>query len=203
MAICSRLSCNRALVVFLALESARSTPLEDFPVSTTLVLGIGNCLLSDEGVGIHVVAYLAEHHPSVPGLTYIDGGTLSFTLAEPIAQHDNLIVIDAARMDKSPGTVRCLRGAAMDRYLAGNRRSVHEVGLTDLLDIARLSDSFPTRRALIGIEPASLEWGEVPSAVVAPAVARAAALALDTASRWASEETSQNGKTSENFRQPS
>lgn len=154
-------------------------------VITTLILGIGNSLLTDEGVGIHVVRYLHAHHPDEPGLTYLDGGTLSFTLAEPIAEHDALIVIDAARFDDPPGTVRCLEGDKMDRYLKGNRQSVHEVGLTDLLDIAQLSDTYPVRRALIGIEPASLDWGEQPSPVVAPAVARAAALVLRTARAWA------------------
>lgn len=154
---------------------------------TTLVLGIGNNLLTDEGVGIHVVAHLAALHPCEPGLTYVDGGTLSFTLAEPIAVHDNLIVVDAARLGERPGTVRCLEGTAMDRYLTGNRHSVHEVGLTDLLDIARLSDTFPARRALIGIEPATTEWGEAPSALVAPAVSEAADLVLAMARRWATK----------------
>ena len=157
-------------------------------MSTTLVLGIGNNLLTDEGVGIHVAALLAAVHPSEPGLTYMDGGTLSFTLAQPIAEHDNLIVVDAARFGESPGTVRRLEGPAMDRYLAGNRQSVHEVGLADLLDIARLSATFPVRRALVGIEPASLAWGEALSAAVAPAVAEAAALVLATARRWADVE---------------
>jgi hydrogenase maturation protease len=154
-------------------------------VITTLVLGIGNNLLTDEGVGIHVVRYLEAHHPDEPGLTYLDGGTLSFTLAEPIAEHDALIVVDAARFNEPPGTVRCLEGDKMDRYLTGNRQSVHEVGLTDLLDIARLSDTYPTRRALIGIEPHSLDWGEEPSPAVAPSVAQAAALVLRTARSWA------------------
>ncbi|MFM1891375.1 MAG: hypothetical protein RLZ44_452 [Pseudomonadota bacterium] len=153
--------------------------------STTLVLGIGNTLFSDEGVGVHVVHYLAERHADQPGLTYLDGGTLSFTLAEPIAAHANLIVIDAARLGEAPGAVRCLEGAAMDRYLTGNRQSVHEVSLMDLLDIARLSDTLPRRRALVGIEPQQLDWGDAPSAAVAPAVPLAAQQVLALARRWA------------------
>jgi hydrogenase maturation protease len=163
-------------------------------VSTTLVLGIGNNLLTDEGVGIHVIALLAALHPAEPGLTYVDGGTLSFTLAQPIAENDNLIVVDAARFGESPGTVCCLEGPAMDQYLAGNRQSVHEVGLTDLLDIARLSNTFPVRRALVGIEPACIEWGEAPSVAVAPAVAEAADLVLTTARRWADAERPVNNE---------
>jgi hydrogenase maturation protease len=151
---------------------------------TTLVLGIGNNLLTDEGVGIHVVRYLGEHHEGEPGITFLDGGTLSFTLAEPIAENDNLIVVDAARFGEPAGSIRCFEGDEMDRYLTGNRASVHEVGLMDLFDIARLSGTFPEHRALIGVEPESLGWGEYPSAAVAPAIAVAAGMALDLAKRW-------------------
>lgn len=151
---------------------------------STLILGIGNNLLTDEGVGVHVVRYLDEHHGGLPGITFLDGGTLSFTLAEPIAEHDNLIVVDAARLGQEPGTIRCFEGDEMDRYLTGNRQSVHEVGLMDLFDISRLSGTFPQNRALIGVEPESLEWGEFPSPKVAPAVARVADMALALANQW-------------------
>ena len=151
---------------------------------TTLILGIGNNLLGDEGIGVHVVRYLEEQHPDTPGVTFLDGGTLSFTLAEPIAEHDNLIVVDAARFGQAAGTVRCLEGDEMDRYLTGNRQSVHEVGLTDLLDISRLTDTFPSHRALIGVEPAFLDWAEQPSPQVAPTIAPVARMALELAQRW-------------------
>ncbi len=150
----------------------------------TLILGIGNNLLSDEGIGIHVVRYLEQHHAGAPNVTYLDGGTLSFTLAEPIAEHDNLIVVDAARFGEPAGTVKCLEGEAMDRYLTGNRSSVHEVGLMDLFDISRLSGTFPQHRALIGIEPAKLDWGESPSAALAPTIQPVATMALNLANRW-------------------
>ncbi len=79
-------------------------------------------------------------------------------------------MVDAARMDSPPGTLKVFHDEEMDRYLSGNRASVHEVSLTDLLDIARLSESLPESRCLVGIEPASLEWGEQPSETVAPAI---------------------------------
>ena len=151
---------------------------------TTLILGIGNNLLTDEGIGIHVVRHLDAHHANEPGVTYLDGGTLSFTLAEPIAEHDNLIVVDAARFGEQPGVYRCFEGADMDRYLTGNRASVHEVGLVDLFDISRLSGTFPTHRALICVEPASLGWGEFPTPEVTAAIAPVADLALELAARW-------------------
>jgi len=153
-------------------------------MSTTLILGIGNNLLTDEGVGIHVIEYLAENYSEEPNATYLDGGTLSFTLAGPIADHDNLIVIDAARLGRKPGTCETLLGEQMDRYLTGNRESVHEVGLMDLLDIARLSDTYPSNRALIGIQPESLDWGDKPSANVAPSIPEAANSAIALHRSW-------------------
>ena len=70
----------------------------------------------------------------------------------------------------------------MDRYLTGNRASVHEVGLMDLFDISRLSGTFPEHRALIGVEPESLGWGDYPSGCVARQIGPAAAMALATKS---------------------
>ncbi|WP_455365460.1 HyaD/HybD family hydrogenase maturation endopeptidase [Kaarinaea lacus] len=131
---------------------------------STLVLGIGNTLLTDEGIGVHATRYICDTHPDLPDTLYLDGGTLSFTLAGPIEDADNLIVIDAAQLNEKPGTVHTFVGAAMDDYLGGqHQRSVHEVGLMELMSMVRLSGHLPENRALIGVQPKSLEWGEHPS----------------------------------------
>ena len=72
--------------------------------NNTLVLGIGNTLLSDEGVGVRMLAYLQDACPDLPHVDFLDGGTLSFTLAAWIEEADNLVVIDAAQLDSAPGT---------------------------------------------------------------------------------------------------
>lgn len=152
----------------------------------TLVLGIGNTLLSDEGAGVHVVRYLQDHHP-LPGVDYMDGGTLSFTLAQAIEGTDNLIVVDAAQLHAAAGSVRVFRDADMDEFLGRRRkRSVHEVSLIDLMAVACLSERMPTRRALIGIQPHRLDWGESPSPVVRAAIPGAAALVLELIIEWTS-----------------
>lgn len=136
----------------------------------TLILGVGNTLLTDEAVGVAVLGALAADAQADPDLTLYDGGTLSFTLAGPIGEAARLIVVDAAIMGDPPGTVRVFEGAAMDAQLRRFARSVHEVGLADLLDIARLTEHLPPRRALIGVEPASIDWGSVLTPAVAAAV---------------------------------
>lgn len=151
----------------------------------TVVLGVGNTLLSDEGVGVHVVERLRRDHPDLDTVDFIDGGTLSFTLAGPMADADRLIVIDAAELKSAPGTVSLFENASMDDYLSrGKRRSVHEVSLVDLLAIAHLTDSLPSHRALIGIQPETVGWGEAPSAAVAAAIPVACEMAVDLMRKW-------------------
>lgn len=142
-----------------------------------LILGIGNTLLTDEGSGIHALNLFQSEHPDIPNTTCLDGGTLSFTLACWIEDNDALIVFDAAELHQPAGTVKTLVGEDMDRFLGAPRRSPHEVGLLDLFDIARLTESLPHNRALIGIQPQEFGWSMQPS----PAVARALPLAVSEA----------------------
>lgn len=136
-----------------------------------LVLGIGNTLLADEGVGIAAMHELEARFGSRGDIKFLDGGTLSFTLAVPISACDALLVIDAAELGGVPGTVRSFEGEEMDRFLGENRKcSVHEVGLLDLMSISLLTGHWPQRRALIGVQPAVIDWGEALTPEVAAAL---------------------------------
>jgi len=153
-------------------------------MQATLILGIGNTLLADEGLGIHLLDHLRRQHSDLPGVTYLDGGTLSFTLAPQIEACRNLIVLDAAQLQAPPGTISLLQGEAMDHFVANGQRSVHEVGLVDLMSIARLQGHLPARRALIAIQPLELGWGDAPSARVAEAIPEAATQVIDLLYKW-------------------
>lgn len=153
--------------------------------SKTLVLGLGNTLLGDEGAGVYAVRNLQQRHPELADVEFLDGGTLSFTLAGPIEDADNLIVIDATQLKQQPGAVRLFEGEDMDRFLGSNRKSsVHEVSLMDLMAIAHLVDSLPERRALIGIQPEYLDWADAPTEAVARAIPVACDLAMSLVERW-------------------
>ena len=138
--------------------------------SGTLVIGIGNNLLGDDGAGIHAIERLRgrklpEH------VELVDGGTLSFTLLEQVENAEFLIIVDAAELDSEPGTVRLFEDAEMDEFLATSRRpSVHEVNLLDVLTAARLRGRMPARYAMVGIQPLDVEWSSTPSAPVDKAV---------------------------------
>lgn len=150
----------------------------------TVVLGIGNKLLSDEGVGLHVLNVLHETYPATAEVEYLDGGTLSFTLAGAISDADNLIVIDAAQLKGKAGDVACFVNQEMDDFLGSCKRSVHEIGLLDLLDISRLTESLPANRALIGIQPDKIDWGDDLTEYVAAAVPIAVQHAVDLLQQW-------------------
>ena len=151
----------------------------------TLVLGIGNTLLTDEGVGVHAIQFLKTHYANLPNTEYLDGGTLSFTLAVPLEEADRLIVIDAAQLNDEPGSVRAFVGDDMDAFLNQQKKcSVHEVSLIDLITIARLTEQLPKKRALIGIQPKNIDWGEQPTAVVQAAIPLAVRKTVDLIGEW-------------------
>jgi hydrogenase maturation protease len=153
----------------------------------TLVLGIGNTLLTDEGVGVHVLAHLGAA-PLPEDVELVDGGTLSFTLAGPIEEADALVVVDAANLQSAPGTLCVFEGEAMDAFLMGNRKSsVHEVGLADLRAIAMLAGHWPERRALVAIQPQAMDWGEAPTPPVAAAIPHAADAVRSLIRDWRNE----------------
>lgn len=151
----------------------------------TLVLGIGNTLLTDEGVGIHVLQALEPKLAHLPDVTLLDGGTLSFTLAGPIEEADALIVVDAANIKSKPGDWTLLVGEEMDAFLMSNRKStVHEVGLTDLRAIAILAGHWPEKRAMFAIQPDVIDWGETPTPAVAAAIPPVSAAIQHLIQEW-------------------
>jgi hydrogenase maturation protease len=160
--------------------------------ATTLILGIGNTLFRDEGVGVEVIRRL-ELAGDLADVVLIDGGTLSFTLAPAIADSPRLIVVDAAILNAPPGSVRVFEGEAMDQQLSGKGKSVHEVSLMDLMDMARLSGTLPQRRALVGIEPDEVDWGDTLSPAVDAAVPLALAEIRRLLTRWDEEGETQTG----------
>ncbi len=150
----------------------------------TLVLGIGNTLLTDEGAGIHALNQFQLEYPDIPNLTFLDGGTLSFTISSWIEDCANLIVFDAAELHQPAGTVSTFVGEEMDKFLGSNKRSAHEVGLLDLMDIARITEHLPQNRALIGIQPETFDWGMQPTTSVKNALTTAVDHALSLINKW-------------------
>jgi hydrogenase maturation protease len=123
-----------------------------------VVLGIGNILLSDEGIGVRVVEALEERYAMPPEIEVVDGGTAGTVLYEYIESVDHLIIVDACLMDLPPGSVGRLVGDEVPAFFQ-TKISPHQLGLSDLLAAATLTDRSPKNLILIGIEPESIDTG--------------------------------------------
>ncbi len=154
---------------------------------TILLLGLGNILMRDDGIGVHALQALEPWPRSYPGVIVRtrDGGTLGLSLLPEVEDSDSLIVVDATNFGGAPGTVKTFEGAEMDRQLLGARHSVHELALADLLAAAEFMGAKPARRALIGVQPESIDWGLMPTDTVAAALPQVLATARDLVERWA------------------
>jgi hydrogenase maturation protease len=118
-----------------------------------LVLGLGNVLCADDGLGVAAVAQLARRYELGPAVRVVDGGTLG--LFEGV---DDVLLVDAILADAAPGSLVQLEGEAVEPA-ARERLSVHQVGVADLLDALRLLDTLPRRLSLVGLVPAHVELG--------------------------------------------
>jgi hydrogenase maturation protease len=140
--------------------SLREAFLKGYPVmmaqNKVLILGIGNLILKDEGVGVHVVRALEEQGPP-PGVEVIDGGTATMDLLSVIYESERIIVIDALKAGGEPGAIyRCLPEDLME--VSDRPLSLHQVGLLDVLGMARQLGGNPAV-VIIGIEPKEISWG--------------------------------------------
>ena len=150
------------------------------------VVGIGNSLLTDDGAGIHTLTRFAQDN-TIEDVVCLDGGTVGLALLDRLENLDGLVALDAMKLGLSPGAVTVLQGEDMDAHLRNQHGSVHEVGLSDLMDAMRLRGQLPEKRALIGIEPADMDWGTEPTEAVAAALPEAAEAAHQLVREWRDE----------------
>jgi hydrogenase maturation protease len=122
-----------------------------------VILGVGNLLLSDEGVGVHVANELLKTNLP-PEVSVIEGGTDGFRLLNIITEADRLIVIDALKGDAPPGSIYRFDIGEVQNAPTGFKTSVHQIGILEVLDLSELIGKTP-HTTVIGIEPKSLEMG--------------------------------------------
>ncbi len=127
-----------------------------------LVLGLGNVLLGDDGLGAEAVARIERNYRIPPGVRLEDGGTLGLSLLGLLAESGRVILVDAVRTGSPPGTLVRIDGEdVMDAVR--ERLSPHQIGVADLLDAARLIDCYPTMVTLLGLAPESIHLSVVRS----------------------------------------
>ncbi|MBW2483935.1 MAG: HyaD/HybD family hydrogenase maturation endopeptidase [Deltaproteobacteria bacterium] len=123
-----------------------------------LVLGIGNVLLTDEGIGVRALKELERRYTYPTNVELLDGGTAGIELLRHIRNRDYLIIIDAMKCGQEPGTVLRVEGDEVPAAFR-TRISPHQLGLSDLLAAAMLTDELPANLVLYGVEPESIDIG--------------------------------------------
>ena len=121
-----------------------------------LVLGLGNILMEDEGIGVHVARHLEDNYQFDPKIEIVDGGTSGLDLLPFFSSDRHVLLIDAVDLHMAPGTVGVLEN---DDILAqlDPKMSLHHLGLGDLISVSELVDRKPRQMALLGIQPESME----------------------------------------------
>lgn len=146
----------------------------------TVVIGIGNVIRSDDGLGVHAVRLLHDRGRCTADVTLIEGGTAGLMLLPQIADAARAIIVDAVSLGEAPGTLVRLENAE-GAFTTG--KTPHDVGLSDLLDAARLTGAWPNRLVLHGAQPASIAFGtELTPAIAASLGALAEAIETELAS---------------------
>lgn len=125
-------------------------------VSPVLVLGLGNILLEDEGLGVRALEELERRYIIPPEVELLDGGTTGMGLLDQMSRRQHLLVLDAVRSDEPPGTLVRMSGDEVPVFFS-QRATPHQIGLSDVLATLALTDEQPGEITILGMVPGSLE----------------------------------------------
>ncbi|WP_311531394.1 HyaD/HybD family hydrogenase maturation endopeptidase [uncultured Veillonella sp.] len=137
--------------------------------NSIVVLGVGNILLTDEGLGVHVVEDLKANYTFTPQISLIDGGTMGMELLTYMRGMKKILLIDAVNGGEAPGTIYEFPHRELEQYFT-DHISVHEVGMQDILRIRAIQENPLEDAIVIGVEPESLDVGFEPSVPVQKAL---------------------------------
>jgi hydrogenase maturation protease len=130
--------------------------MSDGGLKQTLVIGLGNPLMADDGLGIAALERLRERWLLPESVRLVDGGTWGMNLLPLIEQAEEVLLLDAIDRGAPPGEVIVLERAEVPRWL-GIKLSPHQIGLSEVLALAELRGNLPARLVAIGLQPARVE----------------------------------------------
>jgi hydrogenase maturation protease len=135
--------------------------------ATVLVLGVGNLLLTDEGIGVHVADFLEKEGGFPSSVRVVEGGTDGFSLFSVISEADHMVVVDCVKAGGEPGAVYRFTLDDISRFPDIYKTSAHQISLEEVLTLMPLVTKAPRSVVIIGVEPESLEMGMSLSPTVA------------------------------------
>ncbi len=147
------------------------------------IIGLGNILLKDEGVGVHAVNAIKGRYSFSPEVEIIDGGTLGLDLLHFFEGKDRILILDAVDFRKEPGYIGVLDDEAIPSALFA-KLSVHHIGLSDVLFAAKLLGFTPSKLRLIGIQPESMEVGLEMTDCISGKMDRIIEMVIQTLKEW-------------------
>ncbi len=130
------------------------------PEKDIVVIGLGNLLMSDEGIGIYLIQKLSELQDKFPHVEFIDAGTGGMNLLHLIANRKKAVIIDCVKMGKSPGTIKKFKPSEVKTTKKMMHFSLHEADILRIIAISRQLGECPEKIVIFGIEPESLEMGQ-------------------------------------------
>ena len=125
-----------------------------------VVIGLGNPLLSDEGIGVHLIRKLSENQDKFPSVEFIDAGTGGMNVLHLIANRKKAVIIDCVKMGKKPGAIRRFEPTDVQTTKKMTHFSLHEADILRIIELSRQLGECPNQIVIFGIEPESLEFGQ-------------------------------------------
>lgn len=170
------------LLMQLSYETPEHLFVPDEVVSPVLVLGLGNILLQDEGIGVRVIERLKRTYEFPSDVEVLDGGTAGMALYEHIIDRKHLIVVDAVKTGHPPGTLVTLANDDVPAFFR-NKVSPHQLALSDILAALQIAGNSPPQITVIGIEPLHLDIGLAMSDTVVSKIDTLATMVVKQLSR--------------------
>lgn len=148
-----------------------------------LVLGVGNIILKDDGLGVRTAEFFERAYSFGSDVSCIDGGTAGVGLLSLFSEFSHIIIIDALSSGSTPGTIRTFSGEDLKKNGARLKTTAHSIGIKDLLDLAAFEGSCPAI-SIIGIVPSDISPGLTLSDAVSEKLPEAARIISDTLKRF-------------------
>jgi hydrogenase maturation protease len=125
-----------------------------------VVIGLGNILLSDEGIGVHLIRQLSNQQAKFPKVDFIEAGAAGMNLLHLIANRKKAVIIDCAKMGEKPGTIRRFAPDQVTSIKHLTHFSLHEIDILQVLNLSKQLGECPAEVVFFGIEPKSLKPGQ-------------------------------------------
>jgi hydrogenase maturation protease len=130
-----------------------------------LVVGLGNILLKDEGVGVRCVELLRSRNLN-QDVKIVDGATMGFDLLEEMRGFDRVVLVDAVDMGKEPGYIASFGAEELLKVAGGKKFSLHEFNLVDVIQLGKKLGYSMDKVRIVGIQPAEVGWGSRLSKII-------------------------------------